>query len=149
MGTDRRNLPAEGAAMSDLESPGDAYDLELATTSLLADTKDVGTLLNVLTKQLESALGERLKIERKGGLFRKSDEIKSVEAAIGNDVFRVELQGGGVGCTIGHASGGIRIRSEQVQMDQWLRRLLSSLQAEAAHSQTARQALENIVIGGP
>ena len=34
-------------------------------------------------------------------------------------------------------------------MDDWLRRLLGALQAEAAHSQTARLALENIVIGGP
>lgn len=134
--------------MSDLGS-SDAFDLELASTSLLADTKDVGTLLKVLVKQLQGALGDRLKVERKGGLLRKSDEIKSVEAAIGNDVFQAELQHGGVGCTIGHASGGIRIRSEQVDMDQWLRRLLANLQAEAAHSQTARLALENIVIGGP
>ena len=134
--------------MSDLGS-SDSFDLELASTSLLADTKDVATLLKVLVKQLQDALGDRLKVQRKGGLLRKSDEIQSVEAAIGNDVFQASLQHGGVGCVIGHASGGIRIRSEQVDMDQWLRRLLAGLQAEAAHSQTARQALENIVIGGP
>jgi hypothetical protein len=51
-------------------------------------------------------------------------------------------------CTIGHSSGGIRIRSEKVDMDTWLARLLTVLKAEADHSQAVRQALENIVIGG-
>jgi hypothetical protein len=46
-----------------------------------------------------------------------------------------------------HASGGIRIRSEQVGMDAWLTRLLTILHNEAAHSEQTRLALENIVIG--
>ena len=40
-------------------------------------------------------------------------------------------------------------RSEKVDMDTWLNRLLAALKAEAAHSQAVRQALESIVIGGP
>jgi hypothetical protein len=49
---------------------------------------------------------------------------------------------------IGHSSGGIRIRSEAVDVDGWLARLLAALEAEAAHSQAVRLALETIVIGG-
>jgi len=33
-------------------------------------------------------------------------------------------------------------------MDQWLVRLLGALQREAVHNESARVALENIVIGG-
>ncbi|HWG75124.1 MAG TPA: hypothetical protein VG184_13825 [Acidimicrobiales bacterium] len=135
--------------MSELGGPGDAYDLELATASLLADGKDVHILLKVLVQQLSGAFGERLKVERKGGLLHKSDEIRSLEVAIGNDYYQAEVRGGGVACRVGHTSGGIRIRSEQVDMDDWLRRLLGALKGEAAHSQSARLALENIVIGGP
>ena len=58
------------------------------------------------------------------------------------------MKGGTVTCMVGHSSGGIRIRREQVDMDQWLRRLLGALQTEAVHSQAARLALENMVIGG-
>lgn len=126
-----------------------AYDLELATASLLGDNRDVHSLLKVLVGQLSSAFGERLRVERKGGMLRRSDEIRSIEVTLADEQFRAELQGGSVSCTVGHASGGIRIRSERVEMDEWLRRLLGGLQAEAAHSQVARQALENIVIGGP
>ncbi|MGH9055996.1 MAG: hypothetical protein ACRDYY_09075 [Acidimicrobiales bacterium] len=127
----------------------DGFDLELATASLLGDNRDVRMLLKVLVAQLSGALGDRLTVERHGGLLRKSDEIKSVEAAIGAEEFRAEMRGGSVGCSVGHSSGGIRIRSENVGMDEWLRRLLAGLQSEAAHSQAARLALENIVIGGP
>jgi hypothetical protein len=126
----------------------DAFDLDLATASLLADSKDVKTLLKVLTAQLSSALGDRLKVERQGGFLHKSDEIKSLQVPVGSEEFSADIKGGSVNCTIGHASGGIRIRSEQVDMDEWLSRLLKSLQAEATHSQAARLALENIVIGG-
>jgi hypothetical protein len=33
-------------------------------------------------------------------------------------------------------------------MDEWITRLLQALRAEATHSDKARMALENIVIGG-
>jgi hypothetical protein len=127
---------------------GDAYDLDLATASLLADNKDIHMLLNVLTKQLAGARGDRLVVERKGGLLHRSEEIKSLAVTVAKDEFTAVPHGGGVECTIGHASGGIRIRSEQVDISEWLHRLLNGLQTEAEHSQNARAALENIVIGG-
>ena len=58
------------------------------------------------------------------------------------------IDGADLRCTVGHVSGGIRIRSETIDMDEWITRLLQALKAEAAHSDAARQALENIVIGG-
>lgn len=128
--------------------PDDAYDLELATASLLADSGDVVLLLQALARQLSDGFGDRLSIEREGGRFKKSDKIRSLTVDLGTDAFRAELDKGRVVCTVAHLSGGIRIRSEQVGMDLWLRRLLEALKAEAEHSQNARLALENIIIGG-
>ncbi len=127
----------------------DAFDLDLAASAILADNHDVRVLLKFLVSQLSGPLGDRLEVERRGGFLRKSDDIKSVRASIGQDDFAVEVKGPSVLCRVGHSSGGIRIRSEQVEMDELLRRLLASLQAEPAHNQAARLALENIVIGGP
>jgi hypothetical protein len=126
---------------------GDALDVEVAMAGLRAEMNDVHQLLRVLVKSLVESLGERVKVERKGGLLRKSEEIKSVEVEIGHDVFRADPHGSGVDCSVGHSSGGIRIRSEQVPLEEWIERLLRALQTEAAHSQTARLALERIVIG--
>jgi len=127
---------------------GDSLDLELAAAQLRADSADVGILLKVLVAQLSDALGSRLQVQRAGGRFRKSDEIRSLRIAMGDDQFEAEVDGPTLRCTIGHTSGGIRIRSEKVDVDAWLDRLLAVLQAEAEHSQAVRLALENIVIGG-
>jgi hypothetical protein len=120
----------------------------MAVAALQANSTDVPMMLKLLVGQLQELMGRRLVVERGGGRFRKSDEIKSVQIAVGDDELRAEIDGPSVRCTIGHVSGGIRIRSTQVDMGEWLKRLLAALQAEAAHSDQARQVLESMVIGG-
>ena len=127
---------------------GESFDLELAAAQLRADSSDVHILVKVLVDQLSDALGSRLKVERSGGRFRKSADIKSLTITMEDDQFDAVVDGSLLRCTVGHSSGGIRIRSEKVDMDTWLNRLLAVLKAEADHSQAVRQALENIVIGG-
>jgi hypothetical protein len=126
---------------------GDAFDLSMAISSLQSNSTDSRIMLKLLVAQLAEVLGGRLVVERAGGRFRKSDEIKSVQIILGDDTLRADVDGATVRCTIGHASGGIRIRSEQVGMDAWLTRLLTILHSEASHSEQTRLALENIVIG--
>jgi hypothetical protein len=126
----------------------ESFDLELAAAQLRADSTDVRILVKVLVDQLSDALGPRLEVQRVGGRFRKSEEIRSLRITMEDDQFDAEVDGPVLRCTIGHSSGGIRIRSEKVEMDAWLHRLLTCLRTEADHSQALRLALENIVIGG-
>jgi hypothetical protein len=126
---------------------GDGFDLDMAVATLQSNSTDVRIMLKLLVSQLSEVLGNRIQIERAGGRIRRSDEIKSVQIILGDDTLRAEVEGAGVRCSIGHASGGIRIRSEQVGMDAWLARLLTTLNDEAAHSEQTRLALEHIVIG--
>jgi hypothetical protein len=126
---------------------GDAFDLSMAISSLQSNSTDSRIMLKLLVAQLAEVLGGRITVERAGGRFRKSDEIKSVQVVLGDDTLRADVDGATVRCSIGHASGGIRIRSEQVGMDAWLTRLLTILHNEASHSEQTRLALENIVIG--
>ena len=139
---------AEGALTGPEQQTDDAaFDMSLAISQLASNSTDLRILLKLLVTQLAPVLGDRMVVERAGRL-RKSDEVKSVRIALGNDTFDATVEGASVRCSIGHSSGGIRIREEQVGMDLWLTRLLSSLQAQAAHSEQTRLALENIVIGG-
>jgi hypothetical protein len=126
---------------------GDGFDLDMAVATLQSNSTDVRIMLKLLVGQLSEVLGNRIQVERAGGRIRRSDEIKSVQIILGDDTLRAEVEGAGVRCSIGHASGGIRIRSEQVGMDAWLARLLTTLNDEAAHSEQTRLALEHIVIG--
>src|ERR1019366_4879530 len=125
----------------------EGFDLELAVSALASNATDVRIMLKLLVNELASALSGRLVVERAGGLLRKSEEIKAVQVVLANDVLRADVDGAAVRCTIGHSSGGIRIRSEQVDMGAWLERLLGALQAEAVQSETTRVALENLMVG--
>jgi hypothetical protein len=136
-----------GAGIEGDGSGGASFDLSMAVAQLASNSTDLRLMLKLLVAQLSDALGDRISVER-AGRFRKSDEIKSVRISLGDDTLEAAVEGGTVRCTIGHSSGGIRIRSEKVGIDAWLTRLLTTLQAEAASSEQTRQALENIVIGG-
>jgi hypothetical protein len=129
-------------------SADDSYDLTMAAASLRSNSSDVHVLLKALCAELADTLGERLHVESAGGRLRKSGAIASVRITMGGDTFEAAIEGPVLRCTVGHFSGGIRIRSETVDMDEWIIRLLGALQAEAAHSESARLALEHIVIGG-
>ena len=131
-----------------MASPDDPYDLNMAAAALRANSADVPLLLKALCDQLGPTLGARLRIERGSGRRRKADTISSVQITMAHDLFEARVDGASLHCTVGHLSGGIRIRTEALDMDGWIVRLLQALQSEAAHSDSARQALENIVIGG-
>ncbi|MDH2904630.1 MAG: hypothetical protein PXZ08_11890 [Actinomycetota bacterium] len=132
-----------------MASADDSFDLNLAAATLRSNNTDVAILLKVLSTQLAPTLGDRLRVERAGGRFHKSDAIARVLIDMGSETFDAVLEGPVLRCSIAHSSGGIRIRSETVGVDEWIVRLLGALQGEAAHSESARQALEKIVIGGP
>jgi hypothetical protein len=123
-------------------------DLDLLASSLRADDGDVAVLLRALVTRLAGALGDRLRVERAGGRFRKSDQIQRLSIQLGDDLLEATVTRGGLESTVSRSSGGIRIRSTKVSIDEWLVRLLTALRDEAATSQATRAALESLVIGG-
>ncbi len=120
----------------------------MAAASLRANSADVGVLLRVLSDQLADTLGPRLRVRREGTLFRASRSIHSVSIDFGSERFDATVDGPGLRCVVAVVSGGVQIRSEQVDADQWVARLLGALKNEAAHNESARIALERLVTGG-
>jgi hypothetical protein len=123
----------------------------MAAAALLADNKDVKMMLRVLGKTLQDAFGDRVEVSHASGGLRhhQSEEIKAVTVHLGPDEYQAQLQGGSVRCVVGRTSGGIRIRNEELPVEQWLGRLLAALQKEAVNNQSARAALQKVIIGGP
>jgi hypothetical protein len=136
-------------AMSD-DMPGEASDLDLAAATLAANAGDVRALLQGLVVQIEGALGDRLEVQRsRGGRLRRGGgSVTGLTCRVGDDLLRAEISGALLRCSIDRISGGIRIRTEQLDVASWLGRLLGAVRAEAAHSEAARVALEQLVIGG-
>ncbi len=130
---------------------GDApVDMQMAAAALLADSKDVKMMLRVLARNLQSTLADRVEVTRSAGglLHRQTDEVRAVMVHLGQDDYVAELEGHGVRCTVSRSSGGIRIRNEEVAIEQWLTRLLGALQVLAVENQSARAALQNVIVGG-
>jgi hypothetical protein len=125
----------------------DTLDIDLLASSLQADSSDVRLLLRALVTRLSGALGDRLRVERAGGLLKRSNEIRRVSVQLGDDVLDAAISGESLECTVSRSSGGIRIRSTKVSMDEWLHQLLGALRNEAASSTATRLALESLVIG--
>jgi hypothetical protein len=135
---------------NDDQLAGQSLDLDLLASSLHADSGDLRVLLKALVSRLADALGARLQVERTGGgglLRKKPGEISRVRVILGDDQLEAAVTDGRVECSIAHSSGGIRIRSVKVGIDQWLQALLVSLRDEAETSQTTRLALEGLLIG--
>ncbi|MHB1927967.1 MAG: hypothetical protein ACYDEN_04625 [Acidimicrobiales bacterium] len=127
---------------------GDQPDMAVAVAAVLANNSDVKMLLRVLGTTLQDSLGSRVEVRHPGGmLHRKSEEVEAIVVHLAQDDYEANLEGHAVRCVVGRSSGGIRIRNEQLPVEEWLRRLLEALQQEAAGNQAARQALENIVVG--
>ena len=131
-----------------MASADESFDLALAASTLRANASDVQALLAALVVGLADALGNRIETTLAGGRFRKSHDIASVRIMIGDEHFEATVDGAQLRCSVSHLSGGIRIRSESLDTDAWITRLVTSLASEAARSDAARRALEHLVIGG-
>ena len=118
--------------------------MQMAAAALLADNKDVKMMLRVLGKTLQDAFGDRVEVTHgsAGLLHHQSEEIKSITVHLGPDEYQAQLEGRSVRCIVGRTSGGIRIRNEELPIEQWLGRLLAALQKEAVNNQSARAALQ-------
>ena len=138
---------ATDVACEVMADPGDAFNFDLALSSLHADKGDIQLMFRLLIERLSVALGERLRVERAGRL-RKDGLIRRVEIALSGVVLIAELRDGASQFFIGRVSGGIRIRTDAIDIAGWLKTLLDMLNTESEHSAITRQALETIIIGG-
>lgn len=125
-----------------------SYDLALAAATLRANGSDVQALLSALVSGLTDALGTRIETTFAGGRLRKSRDLASVRIMVGDEQFEATVDGPRLRCGLSHVSGGIRIRNELLDVDEWITRLVTSLANEATRSESARRALEHLVIGG-
>lgn len=135
----------------DLGNLGAQPDMQLAAAAMLADNKDVKMMLRLLGKSLQESFGDAVELAHTSGglLHHQAGEVRAITVHLGQDDYQADLESHPIRCTVGRTSGGVRIRNEQLTVEQWLGRLLSALKAEAVHNQAAGNALQSVIIGGP
>jgi hypothetical protein len=131
--------------MSAMSDESESVDLDLLAASLRADTSDLDTFVESLAVKLEDAIPKRVRVDRRrGGMFGPK-LVRLIVVDLGDQ--RLELRASPTLETRrAKLSGGIVLKSEQVDIDAWLAALGEALAAEARRSESTRQALQRLLI---
>jgi hypothetical protein len=123
---------------------------DLSAAGLRADGTDLRISVEVLAAKLESTLPGRTRVERHGGglLGRGEKHVRQIRVELGADsgtCYQLTIDGDRVEGFRERKSGGISIKREPLDPDQWVTALTAELQSEAQRSSEARAALEGLV----
>ena len=121
-------------------------DLDLLAAALRADTSDLGAFVESLALKLEEVLPGRVRVERRRSGMMGPKLVRRIMVDAGGR--RLELRAGenSIETFSSKLSGGIVLKSEQLETDAWLAALGETLVREADRSEKTRQALERLLI---
>lgn len=130
-----------------MSSDDSAVDLELLAASLRADTSDLTAFVESLAAKLEEAVPARTRVERRrSGMFGPK-AVRQITVDLGDRRLELVYDGGSVQTNCSRLSGGIVLKREAFDADDWLAALSEALAAEARRSETTRKALERLLTG--
>lgn len=132
-----------------VDSEDTGFDLDMLAASLRVESTDTGTFVEGLAAKLADILPGRVTVQHaRRGLFGPK-YVRRLSVQMGDE--RLELlrsDGDVVEGKRGRVSGGIVLKTETLQVDDWLGALGGALAAEARRNQRTRQALERLLIEG-
>jgi hypothetical protein len=121
-------------------------DMDLLAASLRSDSSDLNAFVESLAAKLEEAMPGRVRVDRRrSGMFGPK-AVRSMSVDLGDRRLELRSEGGAVQTRCARLSGGIVLKNEVLETDEWLAALSSALAAEAERSETTRKALERLLI---
>jgi hypothetical protein len=127
-----------------VDQPDPGLDIELVTASLRADASDLGAFVEALAVKLEQALPNGVRVERRGGLFG-AKKVRRILVDAGDTRLRLDRDGADVQTSRARLSGGIVLKTERIDTDEWLRELGRTLTEQAQRSSVTREALDRML----
>jgi hypothetical protein len=118
---------------------------DMLAASLRSDATELGSFLNVLGAKLLDALPDQVTCVREKKRFRGSDRISRVEVTLGDLRFEVEEGSARPTAMISHVVRGMRLRSDEVPLDEWIESLSRKLAEVAATSAKSRDAISGLL----
>jgi hypothetical protein len=118
---------------------------DMVAAGLRADATDLNAFVEALAVKLEGALPGRVTIARQGGLFSRSKGVREISVDMGDARYSLVSNGGRIETTRRNEVRGIAIKSEPLELDEWIAALSRELEAAARESADGRQALERLL----
>jgi hypothetical protein len=133
--------------LGDAHPVAGAESFDLAAAGLRSDGSDLAISFEVLAGKLEQALPSQARVERSGGgLFgRGAKHVRAVRVELGNAAYLLGIEDGRLQGLRERQVGGISIKRETLDPDEWVAALTADLRAEAERSAYARAALEELL----
>ncbi len=124
----------------------DDLDVDLIAASLRADQSDLAAFVEALAAKLEQALPGRVRVGRWRTRLFGPKPVRRIAVELGEERLELRLNGGALEAQRAKLSGGIVLKSETVEPEEWLRALGAALATEAQRSASTRQALERLLM---
>lgn len=120
-------------------------DFDVVAASLRADAEDLRVFVESLSKKLEQLFPGRCRVQR-GGLFGKGS-VREVSVEIGGGRYELSHDDGTVSARRSSVVRGITLRSERLELGEWIDSLAAQVVAEADRSERGRLALQKMLSG--
>jgi hypothetical protein len=121
-------------------------DLDLVAAALRADLSDIAAFVEGLATRLELALPGIAQIRRTKAGFRGPKLVSDIVVEAGDDRLELHRKGSQITTTRCRVSGGIVIKTENLDVDTWLSALAAAVAAQAQRSERTRLALQQLVL---
>jgi hypothetical protein len=118
---------------------------DMVAAGLRADATDLNAFVEALAVKLEGALPGRVTIARQGGLFSRSKGVREISVDMGDSRYSLVSNGGRIETTRRNEVRGIAIKSEPLELDEWIAALSRELETAARESADGRHALERLL----
>jgi hypothetical protein len=120
-------------------------DFDLLAASLRADASDLESFVEVLAKKLEVSFPDRVRVDRKGGLFGGAKRVERVTVVLDGHDFELERAHANVSCRRRNVVRGIALKNEELTLEQWIDDLSRALADAARETERAREALQRLL----
>ena len=118
-------------------------DFDLDAAGLRADSADLKAYIEVLARKLELSLPAQCLVERRSKrMLSREKVVDSIRVDLGEHRYEVLADGRASRAKVVR---DITIKTEPLELDEWVRALGNDLSARAADSAEARAALERLV----
>jgi hypothetical protein len=125
----------------------DEQSFDLAAAGLRGDGPELVSSVEVLASKLEQALPMQARVERRGGglLGRGEKHVRFVRVEVGTNAYLLSVDGAKIEGFRERQVGGVSIKRDALDPDEWIAALTGDLEAAAERSSAARTALEKLL----
>jgi hypothetical protein len=123
-----------------------SVQLDLIAASLRADLADIDTFVEGLATKLEQAIPGAVDVQRARNGFRGPKAVVRIAVNAGGDRLELRREHGQLVAIRARVSGGIVLKTEELDLDRWLEVLTETLATQAGRSEQTRQALERLLL---